>query len=103
MQASTQSTVQHLWLTLLVVFVFCASMTTQICRAESQQLQIELESEFVPSSSEDDILTTGFMPGLFANERLPLSSTFDETLPPRGSDAYPSTALHGPPPPNRIV
>lgn len=103
MQALTQRTVQHLWLTLLVVFVFCVSMSNQICQAESQQQQIELESGFVPGSSEDDILTAGFMPGLFANKLLPLFPAFDETLSSRGSDAYPSTSLHGPPHPYCIV
>ena len=104
MQASTQNTVHHLWLPLLMVFVLCAGITNPVCWAESQQQEIELESEDEPNSSEGDKLTAGFIPGLIANDFLPYSPALPETLSlVTGSDAYPSIILHGPPAPEYPV
>ena len=102
MQASTPGTEQHLWLTLLVVFVFCVGMSNQLCLAESQQQQLELESGFVQDSSGDET-TSGSMPGFFAKEFLSLSPSCGEALSIVGSDAYPGITLHGPPAANDIV
>jgi len=99
MKVSTQRTVQHLWLPLLMVFVLSASLANPVCWAESQQQKIELGSENVPDSSEDDKLATGFMPGLFANRFQSFSSPVltERLLPVTDSDAYSSFILHGPP------
>ena len=102
MQASTPGTKQHLWLTLLVVFVFCVGMSNQICLAESQQQQLELESGFVLDSSDDE-RTSGSMPGFFVKEFLSLSPSCGEAQSIVGSDAYPGITLHGPPAANDIV
>jgi hypothetical protein len=102
MQASTSGTMQHLWLTLLVVFVFCVGMSNQLCLAESQQQPLELESCFVLGSSGDES-TSGSMPGLFVKEFLSLSPSCGEALSIVGSDAYPGSILHGPPATNDIV
>jgi hypothetical protein len=96
MQASTSGTMQHLWLTLLVVFVFCVGMSNQICLAEAQQQQVELESDFVLDSSDDES-TSGSMPGSFAKEFASLSPSSGEALSIVGSDACLGITLHGPP------
>jgi len=103
MEASTQRTVQHLWLPLLVVFVLCAGLVSPVSWAESQQQAIELESESAPESSDDDPLITGLLHDLVVNKFLSLSSILTETLSLTGSDAYPSIALHGPPAPDYPV
>jgi hypothetical protein len=103
MEASTQRTVQHLWLPLLVVFVLCAGLVSPVSWAESQQQVIELESESESESSDDDPLNTGLLPGLAVTKFLSLSSILAETLSLTGSDAYPSIALHGPPAPEYSV
>jgi hypothetical protein len=99
MRVSTLRTVQHMWLPLLMVFVLCASVTNSVCWAETQQQEIELESEYVPDSSEDDKLITGFMPGLSANRFQSFSSLVltERLLTVTDSDAYSSFILHGPP------
>ena len=99
MQVSTQITVQHLWLPLLMVFVLCAGITNPVCWAECQLQEIELGSENVTDSSEGEKLATGFMPGLFANRfQSFLSPVLTERLVPvTDSDAYSSFILHGPP------
>jgi hypothetical protein len=88
-----------MWLPLLMVFVLCASVTNSVCWAETQQQEIELESEYVPDSSEDDKLKTGFIPGLSANKFQSFSSSVltERLLPVTDSDAYSSFILHGPP------
>ena len=103
MQDSTQRTVQHLWLLLLMVFVLCACITSPVSWAESQQQEIELESEREPESSEDDKLIAGLLPDQSVNEFLSLSTLLPERLSPTGGDAYPSIALHGPPAPEYPV
>ena len=103
MQDSTQRTVQHLWLLLLMVFVLCACITSPVSWAESQQQEIELESEREPESSEDDKLIAGLLPDQSVNEFLSLSTLLPERLSPTGGDAYPSIALHGPPAPEYSV
>ena len=103
MQLSTQRTVQHLWLPLLMVFVLCAGIISPVSSAESQQQAIELEAESELESSDDDRLNTGLMPAQIANKFLPLSPILPETLSLTGSDAYPSIALHGPPAPDYPV
>jgi hypothetical protein len=102
MQASTPGTVQHLWLTLLVVFVFCVGMSNQICLAEAQQQQVELESDFVLDSSGGES-TSGSLPGSFVKEFPSLSPSCGEALSIVGSDACSAITLHGPPVPNNIV
>ena len=104
MKVFTQRTLQNLWLPLLTVFVLSASLASPVCWAESQQQEIEMGSEGVPDSSEDDKLATGFLPGLLANEFL----LFSPVLPEWPSsvtvcDAYPSSILHGPPAPDYPV
>ena len=104
MKVFTQRTLQHLWLPLLTVFVLSASLANPVCWAESQQQEIELGSEEVLDSSEDDKLATGFMPGLIANEFLSFSSVLPERVSPvTVCDAYPSSILHGPPAPDYPV
>ena len=103
MQDSTQRTVQHLWLLLLMVFVLCACITSPVSWAKSQQQEIELESEREPESSEDDKLIAGLLPDQSVNEFLSLSTLLPERLSPTGGDAYPSIALHGPPAPEYSV
>ena len=99
MQVSLQTIVRHLWLPLLMVFVLHASITNSVCWADSQQQEIELESEYVPDSSEDDKLIIGFMPGLIANRFQSFSSSVltERLLLITDSDAYSSFILHGPP------
>ena len=98
MQVSTQRTVQHLWLPLLMVFVLCAGFSNPVCWVENQQQVIELVSEYVPDSPEGDKLATGFMEDLAANEFLSFSSAPPERLSSvTAGDAYPSSILHGPP------
>jgi hypothetical protein len=99
MEVSTQRTAQHLWLPLLMVFVLCACITSPVSWAESQQQVIELESECEPESSGDDSLSSGLLSDLSVRKFLSLSAILPETLPPTGSDAYPSIILHGPPAP----
>ena len=103
MQASTPGTVQHLWLTLLVVFVFCASVVSPVYLAEVQTQQVELESEFVPDASEDDEPIIGFISEVFAKEFPSVPPSSGEALSIVGSDAYPAITLHGPPVRNNIV
>jgi len=103
MQVSTQRTVQHLWLPLLMVFLLSACFISPVSWAESQQQEIELESESEPESSEDDNLTTGLLHDLIVNKFLTLSPIILEILSPTGSDAYPSIILHGPPAPDYPV
>jgi hypothetical protein len=102
MQASTLGTVQHLWLTLLVVFVFCASVVSPVSLAEVQTQQVELESDFVLDSSGDES-TSGSLPGSFVKEFPSLSPSCGEALSIVGSDACSAITLHGPPVPNNIV
>ena len=102
MQDSTQRTMSYLWLPLLLVFVLGASISTSIstsvCRAESQNQEIELESGYVPDSSDDDTSITGFMPVRNASNILSAVLNLAELLSPvSGSDAYPGCILHGPP------
>ena len=99
MQVSLQTIVKHLWLPLLMVFVLHASITNSVCWADSQQQEIELESEYVPDSSEDDKLIIGFMLGLIANRFQSFSSSVltEGLLLITDSDAYSSAILHGPP------
>ena len=89
---------QALWLPLLMALVFGASVSNSVCWAESQYQEIELESEYVPDSSEGDTLISGSMPARNANNLL--SATLNVAQLPSlgtGSDAYPSLILHGPP------
>ena len=86
-----------------MVFVLCACITSPVSWAESQQQEIELESEREPESSEDDKLIAGLLPDQSVNEFLSLSTLFPERLSPTGGDAYPSIALHGPPAPEYSV
>jgi len=86
-----------------MVFVLCACTTSPVSWAESQQTEIELEFESEPESSEGDNFITVLLPDLVVNEFLSFSSIFPERLSPTGSDAYPSTALHGPPAPEYPV
>jgi len=102
MQASTPGTEQPLWLSLLVVFVFCVGMGNQLCLAESQQQQLEPESGFVLNSSGDES-TSGSTRGFFVKEFLSLSPSCGEALSIVGSGAYPGSILHGPPHTNDIV
>lgn len=100
MQAVTQRTVQHMLLPLLMVFVMYAIVISPDCLAEVQQQEIELGSYGEQGSSDDDKLKTGFTLGPTTNDLLSLCPTFSETLSPFiGSDAYPSSILHGPPTP----
>jgi len=103
MQVSTQRTVQHLWLPLLMVFLLSACFISPVSWAESQQQEIELESESETESSEDDNSIAGLLPDLIVNEFLSLSTIFPETLSLAGSDAYLSIILHGPPAPEYPV
>ena len=96
MQASILKNLQHLWITLLVVFVFCVGVSNPICLAESQQQQVELESEFVRDFS-DDVPASASLPGFIVKELRSLSPFCGEALSIVGSDAYPGTTLHGPP------
>ena len=103
MQVSTQKTVQHLWLPLLMVFVLAACTLGPVIWTESQQQGIELASEIESESSGDDQLNAGLLPDLMGNKFQSLTSIFPETLSPTGSDAYPSITLHGPPVPKYPV
>ena len=98
MQDSTQRTMSYLWLPLLLVFVLGDSISTSVCRAESQNQEIELESGYVPDSSDDDTSITGFMPVRNASNILSAVLNLADLLSPvSGSDAYPGCILHGPP------
>ena len=97
MELSTQRSVSGLWLTLLLVFVLCASVASTAYLAEVQPQQVELGLEFAPESFEDDEPTTGFVSELLTKELLSLSLSCMDALSVVGSDAYPSSILHGPP------
>jgi hypothetical protein len=103
MEPLTQRSVQNLWLGLLVVFVFCASVVSPAYLAEVQPQQVELESEFVPDASEDDEPIIGFISEVFAKELPSVPPSSGEALSIVGSDAYPAITLHGPPVPNNTV
>lgn len=101
MQLIIHKTEQDLWLSLLVVFVLCAGLTSPISWAEDLQQEIELVSKEVADSSDDDRMTTGFIPWQTANERLSYPPDLHEgRLAISDSDAYSSLILHGPPTPN---
>ena len=98
MPVSTQRTMQALWLPLFMTLVFGACVSDSVYWVESHYQEIELESEYVPDSSEGDTLITGFMPARNANNLL--SAKLNVAQMPSfgtGSDAYPSLILHGPP------
>ena len=98
MPVSAQRTMQALWLPLLMALVFGASVSNSVCWAESQYQEIELESEYVPDSSEGDTLITGSMPARNANNLLSVDLNVAQMLSSgTSSDAYPSLILHGPP------
>jgi hypothetical protein len=84
-----------------MVFVLSACITSPVSWAESQQQEIELESESKPDSPDDDKLITGFIPAQIASGfRLASSTSLTERrLPIIGTDAYPAIILHGPPAP----
>jgi hypothetical protein len=92
MQASTSGTMQHLWLTLLMVSAFCVGMSNQGYRAERQQQQPGLASGLVPNSPDDEP-ASGSMPGLFVQEFLSLSPSSGEVLSIVGSGAYPGLSF----------
>lgn len=99
MQASTLKAVPHLWLSLLMIFVLSVIVVSPDCLAEIQPQQIELKSEGERNSSEDGKPIAGpIVMEPVTNWFLSLSSILLETLPLLiGSDAYPSSILHGPP------
>ena len=82
-----------------MMFVLSVVVVSPDCLAEIQQQQIELKSEGERNSSEDGKPITGpIVMEPVTNWFLSLSSILLETLPLLiGSDAYPSSILHGPP------
>jgi hypothetical protein len=103
MELSTQRSVPGLWLTLLLLFVLCASVASPAYLAEVQPQQVELGLEFAPDSFEDDESSIGFVSELLTKELLSLSLSCMVALSVVGSDAYPSITLHGPPLPGNIA
>jgi len=87
-----------MWLPLLVIFVLCVSITNPVLWAETQLQEIELVSEGETDSSDDDKSITGFIPGLTTYDFPSPCRIYSGKQPPVfGSDAYPSSILHGPP------
>jgi hypothetical protein len=100
MHASTNRTVNHLWLPLLAVFVFSAIIEDPVCWGESRQQKFELECKVVPEPSKDNTLLTGFNPCLPGHGFLPLQTPGKRLATIAGSDACPGFILHGPPAPD---
>jgi len=99
MELTKQRSVSGLWLTLLLVFVLCASVASSAYLAEVQPQQVERGLESAPDPFEDDESVTGFVSKLLAKEFLSLSLCCMDALSVVGSDAYPGITLHGPPVP----
>lgn len=93
----SQRTIQNLWLPLLMVFVLAACFSNPVCCAESQLQEIELESVYEPDSSEGDTSISAVLPVKFANDLLTVLNVAAMLSVVSGSDAYPSSILHGPP------
>ena len=104
MQVSSLNSVQSSWLTLLVMLALCAGLASPVSRADSQQQVIELQSEELSDSSEDENMVSGFKLDLITNG-FPLSPPVltERLLHVTGSDAYSSLILHGPPTPDYLV
>ena len=60
-----QKNLRLIWLTLLTAIVLCASVTSQANWAECQKTKIELKSEAINSSDDDN--TSGCALGLIAS------------------------------------
>ena len=88
---------QHLWLPLLMVFVLAACFSNSVCWAESQVQEIELESGYVPDPAEGDTSISGTLPVKYVNDLLLVLNVAEMLSVVSGSDAYPSSILHGPP------
>ena len=85
-------------LSLLVVFIFCASIASLATGLKSHPLGIELEAEGTPDSTEGDVLVAGIKPDAIPCGFYSHTPVYYRRLPTvAGSDAYSSIILHGPP------
>ena len=96
-----QSTLQTLWLLLLMVFVLGDAVPNTAGWAESQHQEVGLVSEYQPDVSDDDTSISTCLSHKDAGNLLSAILNITELLAPvSGSDAYPSVILHGPPVPD---
>lgn len=85
-------------LPLLVVVIFCASVASLAAGLKSHQLGVELEAKGVPGSSAGEALVAGIRPDAIPRGFYSHAPVYSKRLPTvAGSDAYPSSILHGPP------
>lgn len=85
------------WLALLMVLVLAVCAGNSICWAESQVQEIELESGYVSDSSAGDASISATLPVKYLNDLLLVLNVAEMLSVISGSDAYPSSILHGPP------
>lgn len=88
---------QHLWLPLLMVFVLATGFSNSVYWAETQYQEFKLESGYVPDASEGDMSTSGTLPVKYLYDLLLVLNVAELMSVVSGSDAYPSSILHGPP------
>ena len=88
---------QGQWLALLMVFVFAVCASSSVCWAESQVQEIELESGYVSDSSAGDTSISANLAVMYLNDLLLVLNVAETLSVVSGSDAYPSSILHGPP------
>lgn len=88
---------QGQWLALLMVFVLAACFSNSVCWAGSQFQEIELEYGYVPDSSESDTSISGTLPTKYHYDLRLVLNVAEMLSVVSGSDAYPSSILHGPP------
>jgi len=103
MSATIQRPVHWRWFTLLTVFALCAMSALQPAWSGSQQINFELQSEILPDPSGDEKSTDNLAPGFTLAALLqPVQTILIPEAQSRvtGSDAYPGSILHGPPPPD---
>ncbi len=88
---------QYLWLPLLMVFVLATGVSNSVCWAESQFQEFELESGYAPDSSEGNTSISTTLPVKYVNNLRLVLNVAERLSVVIGSDAYPSSILHGPP------
>ena len=88
---------QGQWLALLMVFVLAVCASNSVCWAESKVQEIELESGYVSDSSAGDTSISATLPVKYLNDLLLVLNVAEMLSVISGSDAYPSSILHGPP------
>jgi hypothetical protein len=94
---------QHLWLPLLIVFVLFSTVCNPLCWTQSQYQEIEMVSGYIPDSTEGDRLSVASLPVKNTGDLLLVLNVAELMSVVSGSDAYPSSILHGPPVTNSPV